>query len=461
MTHLDIRVINTTGGNRLDGALLTAEIIDADSGELLIERSLQVGDVTGVEVTGERHVVRARFPGGRLIQVAASSEGEVDIPAPPSQHEWLSWETAAGQAPAPERYRSHRRSAAETPWVQLWGANPQPWPASYSESDLISWKITFKDLLPRGMNYVLIGSPAATPRVSVLPAESLASIAIRPVAPMATDGRGMAVSVSIASDLASKHDRQVDSVLRYLSRGEVETGRMVAAERLLFEKLADPTGAAIGGYYLLKAGEYGRLHYWPGNFENWKSYLPDAAIIHGLQMLWDPQQRDLEAAADSLVRAANLGPPLLTVGLRMLRQGLHFLGRQSTDAAIDSARSTVMSYAEAVDWTQPFTTFWATSPLTPDAAATPGIPADRAHLEWLPRRPGLYAFPDTKSLTDTVEPRAAGGWQVHRVRGKAISKRVFATKREAVVFASERFTPSAAARLVVLRADRSIERVKA
>src|SRR5205823_5460912 len=61
--------------------------------------------------------------------------------------------------------------------------------------------------------------------------------------------------------------------------------RGAQAEQMLRDKLMDPLGAAVGGYYLLRSESLTLMHDWPNNFANWIEWLPDGAIIHAWQLL--------------------------------------------------------------------------------------------------------------------------------------------------------------------------------
>jgi hypothetical protein len=355
--------------------------------------------------------------------------------------------------------------------VQLWTTEPLTWPVGGSDTDGTSWVLTFHEPLARGMHYLVTGSASAASRVTVLPAEAQPSITIRTEGP-GTGGPGeidVTVSDSTGSPEASE-SRAAESVLLCLHNGQVETATLLAAERLLFEKLANPTGAAIGGYYLLMAGDFQRMHNWPGNFESWKDYLPDAAIIHGLEKLWEPDdsKRDLQAASQSLIRASLLGPPVFTIGLKLLRQGLELLNRHLTDPALDGALRLVNSYGNAADADKPYTTFLARNPYWPLAQPIIGVPAERTHLYWLTSlTPGWSPFPPESSATHSaaqrsnvfVEPVGTRGWQVAWTTTSGPESAQFDTKRAATAFARSQARKSAPSRLVVYKGDLSTERV--
>jgi hypothetical protein len=120
-------------------------------------------------------------------------------------------------------------------------------------------------------------------------------------------------------------DGYVDVLAAYLEAGLVREAADLGAtaERLLQQKLANPIGATIGGYALLRMGETELMHNWPYNLSRWFPWLPDGAVIAGeLALLQD----DTKGAARQLEQAAERGVPLFAEGLSLLsrrvREGL-------------------------------------------------------------------------------------------------------------------------------------------
>src|SRR5262249_10827871 len=72
---------------------------------------------------------------------------------------------------------------------------------------------------------------------------------------------------------------------QFLVAGENEHAALLLsgdeAESLLQGKIADPIGAAIGGYALLRLNELERTHDWTENLSSWFDWLPDGAVIAG------------------------------------------------------------------------------------------------------------------------------------------------------------------------------------
>jgi hypothetical protein len=166
-------------------------------------------------------------------------------------------------------------------------------------------------------------------------------------------------------------DRQLGSVLSYLSSGEAASARELIqpARELLFEKTMNPMAAAGGGYVLVdewvrdssQAGSDSRWHSWIDNLANWFPWLPDGAILQGwLALRRRDQPPDLAKARSALLQAERHGIPLYTAGVRRLSDGLMLLanearGSGSPDAEIDGAMARVRRLAWQVDPRQPFT----------------------------------------------------------------------------------------------------------
>ncbi len=213
----------------------------------------------------------------------------------------------------------------------------------------------------------------------------------------------------VVTKIASQ-DREVESLSHYLVSGAYETAGKISAwvlqrvefeaagvlefanalpadqaERLLRDKLRNPYGALVGGYYLIKTGATERLHNWPNNFANWFKWLPDAAILHAWQ-LFGQMSRDHQDAAgrrekarERLLQAAQAGLPIFTDGMRYLIDGLTVClnaARQKgrADAEVELALRNARRYAGAMDWNQRLLTFYGADPNSPSLEPVTGMP---------------------------------------------------------------------------------------
>jgi hypothetical protein len=203
-------------------------------------------------------------------------------------------------------------------------------------------------------------------------------------------------------------DQDAEALSHYLNSGSLEAATMVAdqitpqgqqfaevgealgadvAEEMLGNKLPNPFGAVVGGYYLLRIHNYDRLHGWPANFVNWVPWLPDAAVIHGWQLLRTAGEGGRGLARTRLLQAAERGLPVMTEGLRLLIDGLQIFADnaragEQPDEQVEDALERLRRYATAADWNQRLTTFYGADP-------------DNPSLEPVT----LEAVPDGESLT--------------------------------------------------------------
>lgn len=111
-------------------------------------------------------------------------------------------------------------------------------------------------------------------------------------------------------------DPSKDIVAGYLGSGRPDQAVALApsAESLLFNKVRDPFGAAIGGYALLRLNALERMHDWADNLGRWFDWLPDGAVIAG-ELAARQGQDDL--AAEWYVTAASRGLPVFSEGLSL------------------------------------------------------------------------------------------------------------------------------------------------
>jgi hypothetical protein len=121
-------------------------------------------------------------------------------------------------------------------------------------------------------------------------------------------------------------------------------GALPTAERLfdqargmLFEKRANPLGAAGGGYVLLGTEDSSQQkdwHLWISNLMNLFHWLPDGAIQHGwLKLRHRKSSADLDEAREALFTAYRRGLPFYSVGLQWLMDGLTLFAPHDPQAA--------------------------------------------------------------------------------------------------------------------------------
>jgi hypothetical protein len=125
----------------------------------------------------------------------------------------------------------------------------------------------------------------------------------------------------------------------------------VNAEKLLMQKMADPIGAAIGGYAILRLGSIEQLHDWTSHLRASFSWLPDGSAICGEHLA---RLGRFEEAFDAFAEVPQRGLPLFSDGLfyTIERMKLYASARLKSRGRINQALAQAV-----VDELQPFATF--------------------------------------------------------------------------------------------------------
>ena len=131
------------------------------------------------------------------------------------------------------------------------------------------------------------------------------------------------------------------------------------AEELLKGKMADPIGAAVGAYALLKFADLDRLHDWTANLHERFPDFADAAAIRGEHLA---RRGEHEQALEIFLTLANRGLPAFLDGfsytldrLRLYLESGEFVGaaKQRCDDVLDLLKR----LAPIVDFGKPLLTF--------------------------------------------------------------------------------------------------------
>jgi hypothetical protein len=183
----------------------------------------------------------------------------------------------------------------------------------------------------------------------------------------ATNSQKCRVRVVAATDairvtaLPSGH-RLTDSVASYLATGHMRAAAHVAANArdLLFEKIEDPVGAALGAYALLRLGRIDEVvEDWIRNLANWTPALPDGAVIAGEQAA---RNGDTKEARRWLDEAVNRGTPMFADGLSLL------VARKrptTPQKQVDERLQRLFAIAKLADFAQVVVAFPGVNPLEP------------------------------------------------------------------------------------------------
>ena len=356
--------------------------------------SLSLSERHELDVPAGHYTVRAYMPSGEIVVAQAevqsgtiAPQDVVLFPESVSPRESLAWAyVLKGAARAdPEVRVLGEIDGVIAPWVCLWERTLNgdwiPRPLSPGVLDQTIRQQDARALgalrlrLSDGQHWLQVGAANAPTKFIALPPSDVHETRVLLLQEERPDRDNDMLNVLVDSG-----DSEAEAMLGYLSIGAFDAARR--AERLLQRKRDNPVGAAIGGYYLLRAGDTRRLD-WTSNLANWFPWLPDGAVIHAWLLLRQ-HEPDQDVARERLLEAARRGIPIYTQGLRLLYDGLsvYYSRGMDTDSEVREALGRVGSYAAAADWEAQTTTFYAHHPTEPDPSPTfdapdPNLPVVR------------------------------------------------------------------------------------
>ena len=375
-TRLPVEILRDDGSlfRSITAAPRSTERVEVDSGRYLVRLGLPRGgwltEWANVDDTGD----------GR--DVVGSDDAVVRFEIARTGHEWLARQELSGELP--ERGMSLGRldhPSLGLTWYRVWAGSPPR---------VVDWQFRVVEAADDGFKleghvpgsepalFLQVGGPRVPWQIVTLPPVGDVEIVFS-VQEEQDSAPFLGVSVM-------GRRWEPEWLLRFLSRGAYESARNLfehgsVAERYLYGDVDDPLGAAVGGYYLLRAGQLDRMHHWPANLDERFPWLPDGAIIHAWYLLRRPGAQDVDLARQRLVAAARRGTPVFTEGVRPLRDGLRLFedGEDSHAGELTTEiRARVRKLACALDWTRPFVSFAGTSPLKPTPQPCFGLPRDVA-----------------------------------------------------------------------------------
>lgn len=400
---MSILRLQLQGHESIVDASIAVEIINTDL-ETVAELSLSGHEQQAIEVAAGKYLIRAYLPSGQTIKVktsvAVGEEKQVVLQPPAAAAPpWLKWQHFLGNAyPSQTLPLSTFRSIWLRLWTyhqSTWTIDPLPLHESGRDNAVINYHLNVEEVAARQVRLLQVGGIQVPWRFVALPPSPKLEILIR------STQNGSELDDRLTVAIVS-HNWNAETLLKYLAAGNLESAKIVSAdvanaEALLAEKLTNPMGAVIAGYYLLRVGAAERLQPWAAHFASQFNWLPDALIIHAWQLL-QQSQPNLDLAEQRLLQAAAQGIPLYSRGLRLLFDGLqlfqkHPVSRQSVnqarlDRSIAASLKTIQPYAAAIDWTQPLTAFHGDTPDHPLLSAPIGVPKNQTGLVWLPAPEG-------------------------------------------------------------------------
>ena len=301
--------INVIDGSSLQLVAATAcnEEIEVPAGTYLVSATLP---------SGERSVGVAEVVSGELYELAlgvAELGAEMSAAPAPMGLESLGpadAPPAAEAAPAMAPGTWFTRFQVQTPEGHFQPAEPQVYAASVT-GDRAELTVSASG---DGILFAQVARPGEVPLNVALP---IYGPTISQSCLLTIEGGGSALDANVSLP----DNPQIDAVARYLQGGHVQEAASVGgdAEHLLEQKMADPFGAALGGYALLRAGQLDRLHHWPRNLADWFPWLPDGAVIAGEEAALEG---DHTLAIKYVCDAGGRGLPVFGAGLSLLASRL-------------------------------------------------------------------------------------------------------------------------------------------
>jgi hypothetical protein len=171
--------------------------------------------------------------------------------------------------------------------------------------------------------------------------------------------------------------QEINSLIRYLESGQLAQATQLSyspavdAEHLLREKMANPIGAVVGAYALLRLGELSRLHEWTANLMGVTPNLGDGLVIRAEHLARTGRHNE---ALLILVQLPQRGLPMFSDGLSyaLTRLGNYLRPRTTTpfDPGLIGQATTLLdkltNFAPFVDYGRFVLTFTGLDPSDPD-----------------------------------------------------------------------------------------------
>jgi hypothetical protein len=255
------------------------------------------------ELTPGRYLVSLPAPGGeedvRAVELAPGEAATVVFDAPVAAQAGLESVSVAPALPWHARLLSGRDGA--------------PVAGSLTAADA-GEAVELEVHAPPGTTWVQVAAPGGVARNVMLP-----------------DGWSLRLGLAeddVSPTAVAPPGGMVAALAAYLGSGQLREAADLGAEamELLRGKVANPIGATVGGYALLRMARVDLMRDWPYNLSGWFEWLPDGAVIAAELALLQDRRQD---AAAQLKRAAERGVPLFA-------DGLSLLGRRVREGLVDT-----------------------------------------------------------------------------------------------------------------------------
>lgn len=324
------------------------------------------------------YLVRLNLASGKqleqIVEISDGHETKIDFDigqfSPREDQEWMYLtKGTAGEKPV-SAFRGNNFAEVFTKVsTKLWTYENNTWRSS--PEPVIDGKFidtvgeTFALNVRTGMQVLEVVAEGKTPSFVCLPP----SDSLKCVIKLAEGPEAVVAALDISFGTGNK---RAQALLSLMNSGDMTRAKSLVsvedAEAVLHDKMIDPAGAAIGGYFLLKTGELDRLHNWADNLANWFPWMPDGAVIHGWQLIHQgAQPNTMPMIRNRFIEAVNRGIPLYTEGLRLLYEGLTMLSYnfEQKDKAVQQAFARIKKYMCVADLSQENTTFTGSYPDQP------------------------------------------------------------------------------------------------
>ena len=371
-----------------------------------------------IELSSGIYIIVIQLPSGkeieRVIKIDSNKEYNIEFDlSKMSPHENQEWAHISKKVVSSSRISLNDTKYLGS-WIRLWHLKDNEWVIKkLNIMDSTSWNkdgVSYIFHINQELQLLQVGGPNIPWRFIALPPAQELKCLIKP-------NNGPTKIVHPLEVTVTTENWEAETILTLLSNNANEKAKdlyensflnEISAEDLLYNKLSNPSAAAIGAYYLLRLEKFDRLHNWAKNLANWKDWLPDGSIIWAWQLIKEGRKSgniDMDEIRFRLLQAANRGIPIYTEGLKLLLEGLKLLSYTNTeDEEIKKALSKISRYAEAANWNSTVTTFNGIHPEKPNKKSRKGSPRNRSNIAYIYDVP-LKSMMNENSLTqnDIIE----------------------------------------------------------